>query len=182
MSSTVADRNEWDLDPSQPKPVPPSVNEKGERILPKIDGVITRKLVTHMDPRGSVTELCDLRWAEVTEPLVYTYVVTIRPGQVKGWSRHHSYADRTVVIAGDIQWVLYDDREDSPTKGMVNSYAFGPEHRVLFTIPRGVWHAARNLSPYDATFINHPTSPYNHKQPDRDLLPLDNEFIPYRFK
>ena len=52
------------------------------------DGVRIRPLPVHVDGRGSVCELFDPRWGWHTEPLVFSYFFTIRPGVVKGWNLH----------------------------------------------------------------------------------------------
>ena len=51
----------------------------------------------------------------------------------------------------------------------------------LMNIPVGVWHADRNIGAKDARVINFPTKPYDHENPDKYRLPLNNDRIPYRF-
>jgi dTDP-4-dehydrorhamnose 3,5-epimerase len=179
---TVSDRNIIPLDPKQPTKMTQTVDPKGKSTLRRIEGVEIRDLITHPDGRGTVTELYDLRWNHHPEPLVYTYYVTIRPNQVKGWIKHAHQDDRIAIMEGAIQVVLYDDRADSPTHGLVNDMTFGTNRRALITIPRGVYHALRNVDLRDSVFVNHPTQPYNHDDPDKHLLPIENDLIPYRFK
>src|SRR4051794_1781331 len=76
-------------------------------------GVTIRDLVLHVDDRGTVCELLDPRWGWSAEPIVFTYVFTLRPGKTKGWGMHTLHEDRYAVIAGDLQLVMYDEREDS---------------------------------------------------------------------
>ena len=83
---------------------------------------------------------------------------------------------------GTIQVVLYDAREDSPTHGLVNDLCFSEHNRALFTIPAGVWHALKNVGDKDALFVNMPTRAYDHADPDKFRLPLDNDVIPYRLR
>jgi dTDP-4-dehydrorhamnose 3,5-epimerase len=52
--------------------------------------------------------------------------------------------------------------------------------RQLVTIPRGVWHAERNIGAADARVVNFPTTPYNHASPDKYKLPLDTDELPVR--
>ncbi len=179
---TVSDRNAIPLDPSRPVRVTQTVDKSGRDIRRRIEGVTVRPLVTHPDGRGSLTELYDLRWDFHPLPLVYSYFVTIRPNQVKGWIRHAKQDDRIAFLHGSIQVVLFDGRGDSPTCGLVNEFCFGTVNRSLVSIPVGVWHALRNVDVHDSFFVNFPSCSYDHDDPDKELLPLDNEIVPYRFR
>jgi dTDP-4-dehydrorhamnose 3,5-epimerase len=44
-----------------------------------------------------------------------------------------------------------------------------------------VYHAVQNIGIVDAVFINMPTRPYDHGDPDKLRLPLKNGLIPYSF-
>ena len=48
-------------------------------------------------------------------------------------------------------------------------------------IPRGVYHAVQNIGTTEALFVNMPTRPYNHGDPDKFRLPLKNDLIPFDF-
>ena len=54
-------------------------------------------------------------------------------------------------------------------------------NRSLIIVPPGVIHAVQNVGNVDAVFINFPTEPYNHAQPDKHRLPLKNSLIPFDF-
>ena len=147
-----------------------------------IDGVMIREARTIPDDRGTVCVIFDPRWGFTEEPMVYAYQVTIRPGAVKGWIRHATYEDRLFMSSGTFKWVLYDDREGSPTRGLLSELFFGEHHRSLLRIPRGVWHAVQNVGSSECLMVNHPTEPYDYEHPDKTRLPLDTELIPYRFQ
>ncbi len=142
-----------------------SVTPDGKPTSTLIDGVRLRPAVTHPDERGTVTEVFDPRWALDEAPLVYVYQVTIRPGQNKGWVMHERQADRIFFSIGAIKVVLYDDREDSPTRGMLNELVLGEEKRALLRIPPGIWHLLANVGDKDALFVNCPTRAYHHDEP-----------------
>ncbi|HKG36085.1 MAG TPA: hypothetical protein VKA89_06565 [Solirubrobacterales bacterium] len=153
----------------------------GGPIRDLIDGVLVREARTIPDDRGTVCVMFDPRWGFTEEPLAYTYQVTIRPGAVKGWIRHATYDDRLFLSRGSFKWVLFDDREASPTNGRLNELYFDAHHRSLLRIPRGVWHAVQNIGIEDTLMVNHPTRAYDYESPDKTRLPLDTERIPYRF-
>jgi dTDP-4-dehydrorhamnose 3,5-epimerase len=84
------------------------------------------------------------------------------------------------VYGGVLKVVLYDARSDSPTHGQLNIFHFGTHDRALLSIPAGVWHAVKNVGAQDASFVNLPSRPYEHDDPDKYRLPLDNDVIPHR--
>ncbi len=158
-----------------------TVTEKSEPIQSLIDGVVTRRSITHPDERGTLTEVFNPAWDLSDEPLVYVYQITIRPGQIKGFVLHRTYNDRLFFSLGTVKVVLYDDREGSPTRGMLNELFFGEHNRGHLVIPSNVWHAVQNVGNTDALFVNCPTKPYNHEDPDKWALPKDSDVVPYRF-
>lgn len=145
------------------------------------EGVRVRECVTHVDDRGTVCEIFDPRWNWHPDPVVFVYTFTIRPGKIKGWGLHRKHEDRYFIVAGDMELVLYDERDDSPTRGLVSKLYMSGQRRTLVNIPPGVWHANRNVGSGDVVVVNLPTIPYQHENPDKYRLPLDNDRIPYSF-
>jgi dTDP-4-dehydrorhamnose 3,5-epimerase len=158
-----------------------SVTAAGESVAQLPAGVTFRPAVTHFDDRGSVCELFDPRWNWHPGPLVFTYMFTLRPGKVKGWGMHKLHEDRYFVLFGELEVVMYDAREDSPTRGLVAKVMLTEWNRRLMSIPTGVWHANHTPGSKDAVTINFPTKPYDHDSPDKYRLPLDTDQIPYKF-
>jgi dTDP-4-dehydrorhamnose 3,5-epimerase len=157
----------------------PSVTDEGAQIQEHIDGVNIRRQPTHADERGTICEVYDVRWEFTEDDLVYVYHVTVAPGQVKGWVLHLEQNDRMFVYAGVLRVVLYDGRLESPTYDRLNVFHFGTHDRALLSIPAGVYHAVKNVGDREAAFINLPSRPYRHDDPDKQRLPLDNDVIPY---
>ena len=166
-----------------PEPVQDAqtVTPTGERVAELIAGVRLRQAVTHPDDRGELCEIYDPRWGFHEAPLVYSYLIGIRPGRIKGWVLHRRQDDRLFLALGTVRIVLFDDRADSPTRGMINELFVSERNRALLTIPAGVFHALQNVGGSDAMLINHPTRPFDHTAPDKYRLPLDTDRIPFRF-
>jgi dTDP-4-dehydrorhamnose 3,5-epimerase len=164
------------------QPDPQTVTPEGEAVTPWIAGVKVRPALTHPDERGEVCEIFNPAWGFHDEPMVYAYQICIRPHKVKGWVVHREQDDRLFMSLGTVKIVLYDDRSDSPTYGMINEVCLGERNRALITIPKSVYHAIQNVGDVDAVLINLPTRPYNHAKPDKFRLPLDTDQIPYRFE
>ncbi|UCF38490.1 MAG: dTDP-4-dehydrorhamnose 3,5-epimerase family protein [Acidobacteriota bacterium] len=158
-----------------------TVSEDGDSLILFPEGLSFKDVPTHIDDRGSVCELYDSRWDWHPDPLVFSYCFTIRPGMIKGWGMHKEHEDRYFVLYGEMEVVLYDDREDSGTRGLVTKVYLTQYRRRLMNIPAGVWHATRNPGISDVVVVNFPTIPYDHANPDKYRLPLDTDRIPYKF-
>src|SRR4051812_39029945 len=157
----------------------PTVTPEGERIEERIEDVRVRPAIVQSDERGSVTEIYSESWDFSDDPLVYVYQTTIRVGQKKGWVVHYDQADRLFFENGAVKVVLYDARAGSPTFGLVNELFFGSANRALLLIPAGVFHAVVNIGESELSFVNCPTRPYQHANPDKSRLPVDTDAIPY---
>lgn len=156
-----------------------TVNSSGKRHDKLIDGVVVRHAVTHEDERGEVTEIISSAWSFGDTPVDHVYQAMIRPGRVKGWVYHKLQSDRQFILAGFIKYVLWDARTDSPTAGAVNEVYMSERNRGLILIPPYVVHAVQNIGRTDAVFINLPTLPYNHADPDK--YRVDPASVPYSF-
>jgi dTDP-4-dehydrorhamnose 3,5-epimerase len=155
-----------------------TVTPEGDRIARLPDGMCVRDLVTHTDERGTVCELYDERWGISPEALVFAYLFTIRPGMAKGWGMHEQHDDRYTFLTGELELAFYDARAGVSTSGHGSRLVLSSAHRQLVTIPRGVWHAERNIGAVDVQVVNFPTSPYDHANPDKYKLPLDTDELP----
>jgi dTDP-4-dehydrorhamnose 3,5-epimerase len=141
-------------------------------------GVQLHELATHADERGTVCELYDLRWDVQADPMVFAYLFTVRPGHAKGWGIHREHHDRYAFLEGELELALYDERQDSPTSGLVATLVLSGRNRQLLVIPPGVWHAERNIGATEVIVVNFPTIPYDHESPDKYRLPLDTDELP----
>lgn len=160
---------------------PATVSADGTLLQGLPDGVTFFPLTTHIDDRGTVCELFDPRWNWHPAPFAFSYMFTLRPNAVKGWGLHLEHEDRYVTLFGEVQIVMYDAREDSPTKGLVASVVLSHYNRRAMNIPTGIWHANWNIGTTDAIIVNFPTKPYEHDNPDKYRLPLDTDQIPFTF-
>lgn len=158
------------------------VTEDGEPVINLIEGVEIRYANTQADARGSVCEILNPSWGVHPDPIVYVYQFTIRPGMVKGWHVHHLHDDRIFISSGTVKVVLYDDRKDSPTYGVVNEIYRTEHRRSIMVIPRFVFHAHENVGDKDALMVSMPSRPYRHDDPDVYRLPVNNDYIPYEFE
>ena len=158
-----------------------TVSPEGERLNQRITGVVVDHRPLQEDERGELQEIYNPAWGLHPDPLVYAYFVGIRPRQVKGWVVHRLQDDRLFFVRGTTRVALFDDRPESSTYGMLNVIVISERNRGMVIIPRGVFHALKNIGNDDAFFINLPTRAYNHRDPDKYRLPVKNNLIPFAF-
>ena len=143
-----------------------------------IDGVTTKKLRVFPDERGWLMEILR-RDDEIFEQFGQVYVTAAYPGVVKAWHMHELQTDHFCVLSGMAKIVLYDGREDSPTRGEVNEFFLGTHDRSVLKIPKLVMHGFKCISEAEALIMNVPTEMYNVDKPDEIRRPADDPSIPY---
>ncbi len=145
-----------------------------------IDGVKTKKLRVIPDERGRLMEIlrCD---EEIFKKFGQIYLTTAMPGVVKGWHYHKIQTDNFAVVHGMIKVVLYDDRQNSSTRGKVAEYFLGVHNPMLLQIPPMVFHGFKCISEHEALLINVPSEPYNYSAPDEFRVDPHSNSIPYKW-
>jgi dTDP-4-dehydrorhamnose 3,5-epimerase len=105
------------------------------------------------------------------------YFTSVYDGVVKGWHRHREMTLNYACIHGRVKLVLYDDREQSPTRRALMELFLGPDHHALVVIPPGIWTGLKGMSSPFALVANCATHPHDPALTTR-LDPFDND-IPY---
>ena len=147
-----------------------------------IMGVEIKNAFVLGDERGQIVELIDPTDSYWHLGFKYLYKGTCRPGKWKGWGIHDHHEDRYVIVSGEMLLVLFDDRVESETKGVIQEFYLSDSGINQIKIPAGIWHLHKNLASDDLIFLNSPSTPYNHKNPDKRRLPVINDYIPYILK
>ena len=158
-----------------------TVTPEGVPVANLLEGMSIHRVPTHVDDRGTLTEIFDPRWGWHGHPLEYVYYITVHPGHAKGWALHRTHEDRYFIIRGRVELVTYDVRPGSATEGRICRLVLSERDHFVVNIPSLVWHATRNLDDADAILVNMPTRLYDHEDPDKFRLPLDSPLIPYSF-
>ena len=143
-----------------------------------IDGVAARSAKVIPDERGRLGEImrADDKWFEKFGQVYFT---TTYPGVVKAWHYHKKQTDHFYVVRGTVKVALYDGREDSKTKGVVNELYLGEHNPGLLRIPPGVCHGWMCVSKTEAYIVNVVSEMYNYEQPDEFRIEPHNNDIPY---
>jgi dTDP-4-dehydrorhamnose 3,5-epimerase len=143
-----------------------------------IDGVILKKLKVIPDERGRLMEI--LRSDDpFFEKFGQAYLTSAYPGVVKAWHYHRLQVDHFCVVHGMMKIVLYDNRDDSPTKGLINEFFLGDFNLQLLRIPKGVYHGFKCISDKEALVLNLPSERYIYDEPDEYRIHPHENDIPY---
>jgi dTDP-4-dehydrorhamnose 3,5-epimerase len=67
------------------------------------------------------------------------YFSAVVPGAVKGWKRHRRMTLNLIVPIGEINFVLFDDRHGSPSKGKFMEERLSQQNYFRLTVPPGLW-------------------------------------------
>jgi dTDP-4-dehydrorhamnose 3,5-epimerase len=89
--------------------------------------------------------------------------------------------DHFVIVKGMMKVVLYDQREGSPTKGLINEFFMGEKNPILVTIPPGVVHGMKGIGTEPAMLVNVPTEMYQYDKPDEYRIDPHKNDIPYEW-
>jgi dTDP-4-dehydrorhamnose 3,5-epimerase len=128
------------------------------------------------DERGTVYHMLkrtDPHFIEFGE----IYFSSVYFGVIKGWHKHRDMTLNYACIFGRLKVVLYDEREQSPTKGSLMEVFLGPDNYCLLVIPPEVWNGFKGMSEPFAIIANCCTHPHDPSRSTR-LDPFDNR-IPY---
>ncbi len=143
-----------------------------------IEGVVVKELELHPDERGWLMEI--LRNDDpFFENFGQAYLTTTYPGVVKAWHYHMEQTDMIACLKGMIKLAIYDDREGSPTKGVMNEFFIGELSPRLVKVPKGLRHGWKCVSQETAFVLNCPDKTYDPKNPDEHRLDPNNNDIPY---
>lgn len=141
-----------------------------------IDGVVVTPLRQFPDERGKVMHMLRSD-APHFQGFGEIYFSTVHPGAIKGWHIHKKMTLNYAVPVGKIKFVLYDDRDGSPTKGEIQEVFMGPDHYTLVTVPPLVWSGFKGIGTETALVANCASIPHDPAESER-MDPFDPA-IPY---
>jgi len=146
----------------------------------KIDGVLVTPLKFISDDRGAV-----LHFLRSDSPSYKNfgeaYFSLINEFVVKGWKRHKILYQNLCVPHGVVKFVIYDNREESLTKGNIQEVVLdSKENYNLLSLPAGLWYSFKCLCNNYALIANIIDVP--HSPEESETLPLINNEIPYEWR
>ncbi len=160
----------------------PSMTSDWRRVMNFIDGVQIKQTRHIITGSSITTELFRTDWPELQHSAQHIMQVVMHPEAISAWHHHKKQTDGFFVNMGLVRLVMYDDRNQSPTRGLVNEFRLGHIDPCLVVVPPGVWHGLQNLQSAASGFLNITDHPYQYDDPDEWRLPADTDVIPYQFK
>jgi dTDP-4-dehydrorhamnose 3,5-epimerase len=126
----------------------------------KIHGVKIVPLLQISDERGKIMHMM-----KATDPHFIAfgeiYFSTCWPGAIKAWHIHKSMTINNAVVSGRAKLVMYDLREDSPTKGVLQEVFLGEDNHVLVQMPPGIANGYKAYGDKMVILANCATEPHD---------------------
>ena len=144
----------------------------------KIEGVEVYPLKQIKDERGMVMHMMRSD-SPYFKNFGEIYFSQVNGGVIKGWKKHKEMTQNFSCPSGKIRVVLYDDRNESKTKGKVDILDFGVENYNLVTIPPGIWYSFSSLSESPSIIANCTDMP--HRPSESEARPLSDFDHIYRW-
>ena len=124
-----------------------------------IKDVIIKKLEKYNDERGWLAEI--YRSDEFDFKPTMSYVSATKNGVIRGPHEHKFQSDCFVFVGpGNFELHLWDNREESETKGEYLKIEVGEASPTMVIVPPGVVHGYKCVSLEDAYCINLPDKLY----------------------
>lgn len=146
-----------------------------------IEGVKVIQLKKIPDERGTIMHMLRvddphfIKFGEI-------YFSKTNPRTIKAWHLHKTMTLNYAVVSGMIKLVIYDPREDSPTKGELMELFIGDDNYCLVQIPPGVFNGHKAIGGKPAILANCATEPHKPNDPNQVRLDPFSKEIPYNWK
>lgn len=143
-----------------------------------IHDVIITPLKRFPDERGTVMHMMKATDDDFTG-FGEVYCSMVYPDVVKGWHFMKKATRNYVVISGMITFVLFDNREDSPTKGVTQVIHMGDQNYVRVSVPPRIWSSFKGIGTgpaYVVDIVDHPHDPDQAGRRD-----INDDFFPYQW-
>ena len=145
-----------------------------------IDGIEIITLKQMHDDRGAVFHMLRSD-AGMLDNVAEIYFSIVNPGVIKRWKRHKTMHMRLAVPKGKLKFVMYDEREKSSTKDVIQEIDVGekdPDYKLI-NIPPLIWSSFQCISAEPAIVCN--CASILHDPTEVDLLPIENDKIKYNW-
>ena len=124
-----------------------------------IDGVKIVPLKKIPDERGTIMH--GVRNDNILNPFGEVYFKKLYFGVSNAWHVHESLILNYICISGMIKLVLFDMRENSPTKGELQEIFFGDDNYCMVHIPPGIANGSKGMTDPHAIMCNVASEPHN---------------------
>ena len=145
-----------------------------------IDGVILTPLKLISDERGAVLHFLRSDSSNFKR-FGEAYFSLINHNVVKGWKKHKVINQNFCVPHGIIKIVIYDNRKDSVTKGIIQEIILDNNlNYKLLSMPPDLWYSFKGVGNDYSLLANIIDNPHTNEESEN--LPLFTKLIPYEWK
>ena len=141
-----------------------------------IDGIKIIKKNQIIDERGKIMHMMrsdDPNFTKFGE-IYFSYS---HPNTVKAWHLHKRMTVNYVCVVGKIKLVLFDDRKQSPTKGMLQEIFLTTENYSLVSVPPRIWNGFKSVENKFSIIAN--CSDIPHETEEMERKPFDDPYFNY---
>jgi len=143
-----------------------------------IDGVKIIPLKQIKDERGMVMHMLRADAAHF-KGFGEIYFSVVNLGTIKAWKRHKKMTQSFAVPQGSIKLVIFDDRNDSPTKGQLQEIVIGIDAYQLVQIPPMLWYGFTAQGDVPALIAN--CADMMHDPGESEAVAPAESSIPYQW-
>jgi dTDP-4-dehydrorhamnose 3,5-epimerase len=146
--------------------------------LDNIEGLKIYDLSIYNDKRGSLLHILSLK-NHPDFKFGECYASETKPQVIKAWKRHKKIAQNLVVVSGEINLVIYDDRNHSSSINKYYAITLNRDNYKLVHIPKGLWYGFKCTSKSNAIIINCIDTPYDPSESEGcqiEKFPLSYEW------
>ncbi|MBU2549819.1 MAG: dTDP-4-dehydrorhamnose 3,5-epimerase family protein [Proteobacteria bacterium] len=145
-----------------------------------IQGVRIVELKQIVDERGAVLHMLR-RDSDLFTSFGEIYFSQVNQGVVKAWKRHRQATQHLAAPVGRVRLVIYDDRDDSSTKGHVEEIVLGrPDHYKLVRVPPRLWYGFQGIADQPSLLANCTDLAHDPNESEA-VSPADNR-IPFQWQ
>tara|TARA_B110000003_G_C16378070_1_gene429318 strand:+ start:133 stop:591 length:459 start_codon:yes stop_codon:yes gene_type:complete len=142
-----------------------------------IDGVVLTPLKQIKDERGAVFHVMK-NDSETFYSFGEAYFSKINKKIIKGWKLHKEMKQNFCVPYGKLKLVLFDNRINSPSKGVINEIILcDDKNYIRVTIPENIWYSFKCLSDPYCLLLN--ISNIEHDPLESITMDINTNEIPY---
>lgn len=150
------------------------INLENSKDSKLIDGILLYPLKINSDETGILIETLRSDWPQIYgkgREFAMQYFSVTKSGVARDenlWHRHPSQEDRFLLADGEIIVAVADNRENSPTKGLLNLFQMKSDvNPYILLIPKETLHGFMVVSKDHAILLNFPTLLYNPQEEQR---------------
>ena len=97
------------------------------------------------------------------------YFSTVGKNIIKGWNRHKDMIINLIVCVGEVKFVIYDDRNNSRSKGNLFTCTLSSDNYMRLKVNNGLWVAFKGISKNN-TILN--IGSLEHHPEELEKLPI----------